>query len=323
MYHVVDMISSLELAKLCGVSQGTVDRALHDRPGISEKTKARIMRIAAEQGYHANPVTTEMMQGRSIIVGGLVPSFNSVFFMDLFQTIACRLDAMGLRLQICGYDKAQKFLGVLTDFAARKSAGVIFVPPLGTDWFIPQPILSSMPVISLLHSLPIDGMHCVHPDEVKTGFDATRGLIQRGHRRIAMVDYAHDTPAINQRAAGFTQAMQRTGNEPIRLRKPDTSTLIQAIREHQITAVFCHNDWLALEAIRQLHSAGLRVPEDVSVLGVDDSPTFTSLCDEVTTMHYPREDIAEHVSAIMQDKPLKRRVKACTWVERKSVASIT
>ena len=89
------MISSLELAKLCKVSQGTVDRALHDRPGISIKTRDRILRIAAEHGYQANPVATEMMQGKSIIVGGLVPSLNSVFFMDLFQTISRKLDALG------------------------------------------------------------------------------------------------------------------------------------------------------------------------------------------------------------------------------------
>ncbi|HAI12012.1 MAG TPA: hypothetical protein DCM28_09930 [Phycisphaerales bacterium] len=316
------MISSLELAKLCKVSQGTVDRALHDRPGISIKTRDRILRIAAEHGYQANPVATEMMQGKSIIVGGLVPSLNSVFFMDLFQTISRKLDALGLRLQVSSYDSAETCLNVLTDFAARKSAAVIMVPPIGEDWTIPSPVLSSMPVISLLHSPDIRGLHSVHPDEVRTGLDATVGLIKRGHRNILLLDYDSQSPANIQRRTGYEAALAKRGLTPLIMHKSQMHRLLDTIEQHGITAIFCHNDWLALETIRQLNAAGLRVPEDVSVLGVDDSPTFTSLCDQVTTMHYPAEDIAEHVTAILQGKPLKRRVKTCTWVERKSVGSI-
>jgi DNA-binding LacI/PurR family transcriptional regulator len=316
------MISSLELAKLCGVSQGTVDRALHNRPGISAKTRERILKIAAEHGYQANPVATEMMQGKSIIVGGLVQSLNSVFFMDLFQAISRKLDAMGLRLHICCYDTPQTCEQLVNDFAARKAAGVILVPPLDTHWQIATPVLKSLPVISLIHSTGIEGIHAVHPDEVQTGKDAINGLIKQGHRHILMVDYDSHSPAVLQRAQGYEQAMNKAGLSPIRLCKPDTKTLLKNIRANNITAVFCHNDWLALEVIRQLNSATLRVPEDISVLGVDDSPTFITLCDQVTTMHYPADDIAEHVIAILNGKPLKRRVKPCTWVQRKSVRAI-
>lgn len=316
------MISSLELAKLCGVSQGTVDRALHDRPGISAKTRQRILQVAAEHGYQANPVATEMMQGKSIIVGGLVPSFNSVFFMDLYQTISRQLDAIGLRLHICSYDTPQTCLALLNDFAARKSAGVILVPPYAEDWMVSPPVLASLPVVSLLHSLSIPGMHAVHPDEIQTGINATEGLIERGHRHILMVDYSTKTPAIRQRFEGYEQAMLLHDLKPLHVSKPNMNQLIDMIRQHDITALFCHNDWLALESIRQLHTAGLRVPEDVSVLGVDDSPTFISLCDQVTTMHYPFEDVAEHVTAIFKNKPLNRAVKPCIWVQRKSVATI-
>ncbi|MFG0250024.1 MAG: LacI family DNA-binding transcriptional regulator [Phycisphaeraceae bacterium JB051] len=316
------MISSLELAKLCGVSQGTVDRALHDRPGISAKTRDRILKVAQEHGYQANPVATEMMQGKSIIVGGLVPSLNSIFFMDLFETISRQLDAMGLRLQVCSYDSPQSCLSILTDFAARKSAGVIMVPPVNVDWNTIKPILKSLPIISLIHSPDISDVHGVHPDEVTTGKDAVKGLIKHGHRQILMVDYDSQSPAVLQRAQGYEQAMLKAGLTPMRVCKPDTQTLLKHIQASHITAVFCHNDWLALEVIRQLHSASLHVPDDVSVLGVDDSPTFITLCDQVTTMHYPAEDIAEHVTAILNGKPLKRRVKPCRWVERKSVRAI-
>lgn len=313
------MISSLELARLCGVSQGTVDRALHNRAGISSKTRDRILRVAREKGYQANPMATEMMQGRSVIVGGIAPSFNSVFFADLFQTIAIRLREVGLRLHICTYDNARTFVEVLTDFAARKSAGAVVIAPMSEPFEIAPPVLKSMPVVSLLNTLPNVKVPGVHPDEFRTGFDATRGLIDRGHRAIVMVDYAFDTPAIAQRASGYERAMRESALVPVRLCKPDRATLIETIRQRRATAIFCHNDWLALETIRQLHAEGLSVPGDVSVLGVDNSPTFTALCEDVTTMQYPFADIADHVAAIVQGRPRKGEIGPCKWVERGSV----
>ncbi len=316
------MISSLELARLCHVSQGTVDRALHNRAGISARTRERILRVATEHGYQANPMATEMMQGKSIIVGGLVHNLNSVFFMDLFHTISQQLIAMGLRLHVCSYDTPQTCEQLVGDFAARKSAGLILVPPIDQPISISAPILKSLPVISLIHSPGIEGLHCVHPDEVQTGFDATVGLIERGHRQILMLDYPSYSPAILQRAQGYEQAMRKHCLHTVHMVKSDTQTLLDTIKSNNITAVFCHNDWLALEAIRQLNSQGIKVPDDMSVLGVDDSPTFTSLCDQVTTMHYPADDIAKHVCAIFKDKPPKRGIKPCTWVNRQSVRSI-
>ncbi len=316
------MISSLELAKICGVSQGTVDRALHNRPGIASKTRLHILRMAEKHGYQANPSAVEIMQGKSVIVGGLVPQFNSVFFMDLFQTIAQKLETIGLRLHIGSYATNESFVPMLTDFAARKSAGVIMVPPPGVCPAIPEPVIRSTPVISLLSTMTQAGIHAAHPDEIITGRDATLGLIQRGHRHIAMMDFSNDSYAITARYQGYADAMQNAGLTPMRLRKPDNDSLRQAIHDRRITALFCHNDWLALEAVRQLNSIGYRVPDDVSVLGVDDSPTFTTLCDQITTMRYPRDDIAAHTAAILRGRPIQQRVKPCVWVSRRSVASI-
>lgn len=316
------MISSLELARLCGVSQGTVDRALHGRAGISTKTKERILRVASEHGYQANPAATEMMHGRSVIVGGIVPSFNSVFFADLFQTIAMRLRGNGLRLHVCSYEDAASFVEILTDFAARKCAGAVIVAPMREPFAIAPPVIASMPIVSLLSTLSGKAIPGVHPDEHRCGYDATRGLIGRGHRSIVMLDYAFDTPAVAARAAGYEHAMRDAGLSSIRLRKPDRATLLETINARRATAVFCHNDWLALETIRQLHAAGLSVPGDLSVLGVDNSPTFTALCDEVTTMQYPFTDIADHVAAILRGTPLGRPVEPCKWVERGSVRAV-
>jgi DNA-binding LacI/PurR family transcriptional regulator len=89
------MISSLELAKICGVSQGTVDRALHNRPGISAATKRRVLAAARQHGYQPNPVAGELLRGRSRVVGAIVPALGGLFFMDLMQAVNCALAAAG------------------------------------------------------------------------------------------------------------------------------------------------------------------------------------------------------------------------------------
>ena len=101
----------------------------------------------------------------------------------------------------------------------------------------------------------------------------------------------------------------------------DERHLLQNVREQGITAVFCHNDWLALRAIRCFASAGLRVPQDVSVLGVDDSPTFVALCPDITTLHYPAESIGQRLRQILSGEAnAGGPVEAMYVVERSTVA---
>ena len=98
--------------------------------------------------------------------------------------------------------------------------------------------------------------------------------------------------------------------------------LAQVIARHGITAIFCHNDWLALSAIRCLARDGLKVPEDVSVLGVDNSPTFVSICPEISSMQYPCADIAAAVLARLQGQTELPLIKDLKVVERKTVTRV-
>src|ERR1700744_2609682 len=114
------MISSLELARRCGVSQGTVDRALHDRPGVSAKTREKILRVARQHGYRPHPGVRELLTGESRTVGALVPVVNNIFFMDLFSELDQALKQKGLRLQLTPVEDQAAFLEALEDCAARR-----------------------------------------------------------------------------------------------------------------------------------------------------------------------------------------------------------
>ena len=296
------MISSLQLATLCGVSQGTVDRALHGRPGISPRTRERILEMATRQGYKPHPAVRELLSGERKVVGAIIPLQGGAFFTDLMRVVHQALAKEGLRLFLCHTADEAEFMEALGDFAARRCLGVIAVPPRD-GLSLTEQQTGGMPVISLLS--PCKGPHVfwVGPDEVATGTQAVEYLWSQGHRRILHYTYPRDTSPIRDRAEGYRQALLKRGGAPVVIHPDRGDELEKAVRRHHASAVFCHNDWLALTAMRELDRAHLRVPDDVSVLGVDNSPTFTDLCEEITTLAYPMAGVAKSCVRILQGRP--------------------
>ncbi|MBN2711299.1 MAG: LacI family DNA-binding transcriptional regulator [Planctomycetes bacterium] len=313
------MISSLELAKICGVSQGTVDRALHDRPGISKDTKARILAMAQKHGYRPHPAARELLTGDRKTVGAIVPSTNTPFFMDLLNTIREAIAPDGYRFFITQVNDEEECLSALNDFAARRARMAILVPPR-TKPEIPDGITKSMDVIVLINPCKGDCIHIL-PDEVESGRVAAAYLADKGHEKIIHLTYDNKSQAVLDRAKGFERELSRRGLSCRVFNDFDESSLLGRIKDFGASAVFAHNDWLALRAIRYLSDNGMQVPDDISVLGVDDSPTFVSLCPDITTMHYPAESVAEAVKAYLADEPVPP-VAPLHVVERGTVKAV-
>ncbi|HCE43070.1 MAG TPA: hypothetical protein DET40_05950 [Lentisphaeria bacterium] len=317
------MISSLKLAEICGVSQGTVDRALHARKGINEETRRKIIDAAKKYGFSPNPSARELMTGKSSTVGGVISSFNSIFFMDIFERIRLLLRKKGLTLVIVPVSTPEETVSVLRDFASRRYLGAIVVPP-EDRMKIPGEITRSLKMISIVN--PCSGSRIVNifPDEVSTGFTGTRFLWEKGHRRILFLSYTRQSKAVSDRKKGYEKFM-KSKTIPYESLSPVTEeSLIRCIGSFRPTAVFCHNDWLALSAIRILERNRYKVPSDISVLGVDNSPTFISLIPELSTVEYPIDDVAEMVfENLAAGKAGNRReFSPLKVIDRKTVSTI-
>jgi LacI family transcriptional regulator len=296
------MISSLELAELCEVSQGTVDRALHNRSGISPKTKQKILEAAEKYGYRPNPAALELLTGKSKIVCAVIPRLNSIFYMDLLAVIKEKIAGKSFKLLISQYDSGEELLALLADFSARRFWGAVVIPP-GDKVRIPDAFSSKMKIISLLSPLSGNNTRFISPDEKQTGIDAVNYLLGRGCRRIVHFTYDHpDYYAVRLRADGYREAMLENGLKPVIILNRPENEFLKIINSHQPEAVFCHNDWLTMTALSQLQGAGFKVPEQISVLGVDSSPTFNSLFPGLTTMEYPREWVAAEILKVFSGK---------------------
>ena len=315
------MISSLELARLCGVSQGTVDRALHGRAGISPKTRDRILSHAQRHGYLPNPAARELITGQSRTVGAIAPSVNNVFFMDLFNVLGKRLKERNLQLQFTPVDSREDFLATLREFAARRHRMALVIPP-EEEIAIPANISKFIPVASLVNPCKGPGIHFLAPDERATGRAAVRYLYEHGHRRILHLTYMRQSYAIRSRALGYKEQMREMGLKPHLLEGVDRKSLARAMKSAQPTALFCHNDWLALTAILLLSERGMRVPEDISVLGVDNSPTLIAINPHLTTLAYPMEAIGQAALDILDGKTSGLAATPLQIIERETVRNI-
>lgn len=290
------MISSLELARLCGVSQGTVDRALHGRPGIAESTRVKVLEAAKLHGYAPNPAARELMTGKSSTCGAVVPAGAGIFFMDLFEELRKALRKRGLSLLLAPAADEADCDAALNEMASRRVRGAAIVSH-SDSYRIPKGAADSCRIVALVN--PCEGAPYLAPDEERTGRDAAESLWSLGHRRIVHATYARRTSAIAKRREGYERFMAERGAAAKTLVQPSEEELLKAVREDGATALLCHNDWLALNCMRTLEKAGLKVPEEVSITGVDDSPTFNALFPGLSTMAYPYASIAEEAAAFM------------------------
>lgn len=292
------MISSLELARLCGVSQGTVDRALHGRSGISEKTREMVLAVAELHGYAPNPAAREIITGESKVVGALLPQMNSVFFMDLFNEVKERLRSLDLRMIFAAYSDEGEFLELLGEFASRRLRGVVFAPPCD-EIELPSRISRNTNLVSLLSPVSGDGAIFVSPDENATGALAAEHLLSLGRKRLLHLTYPRESHAIIARKIGFERVCGQENVLCSVFRDPGADVISAKIAEFKPDGIFCHNDWLALSVLRILERDGVSVPESVSIIGVDDSPTFNRLNSEITTIPYPYAWCADEVASVL------------------------
>lgn len=316
------MISSLELARLCGVSQGTVDRALHGRAGIRATTRERILEVARQAGYRPNPAARELITGVSRTVGAVVPSVNNLFFMDVLQSLGRKLRARGLTFQVTPAETAEEFFAVLEEFAARRHRLVLAIPPEEGLEIAPE-VTATFPVATLVSPCAGVRVSFLAPDDAEAGRVAVRYLHARGHRRIAHLSFARVAHAIAARERGYEEAMRERGLRPVVTRDSTPKTLRALLETERPTALFCHNDWLASQVMLALAEAGRRVPEDVSVLGVDHGPTLSALNPNLTTLAYPREAVEAAFLRLLEGKGKPGALKNARFevIEKRSVGA--
>lgn len=277
------MTSIKDVAREVGMSTATVSRALRGLPRVSEDTRSRVLEAARRLNYVASPHASSLASGRTRAVGVVVPFVTRWYFAAVIHGTEGLLRGAGYDLllyNLAGDAEARE--RVFSGHLLRKRVDAVLVLSLTPDT---QEVASlaglGLPVAIVGGS--VEGWSSVRVDDVETAGIAVRHLLALGHRRIAFVggglEQQLDFVAPRERLLGYEQTMAAAGLpvDPAWVVPSDFTTAggVRAAEsllalEPRPTAVFAASDEMAIGVIHGLTEAGLRVPEDVSVVGIDD-----------------------------------------------------
>lgn len=299
-------VTNREIAQLAGVSPAAVSIAINGKPGISAETRAHILEIARQHHYCPNPVSARILQDRSPFIAALFRTDaqleDQTFYseMSLNGMVACR--DMGYTL-VCSYiTDSDGTIELPQAIRCGEVDGVLVFGDQEPGVYV-ELSRAGVPFVILDSSRKNTSHPAVFVDYAEAAYTATRHLIHLGHRDIAYLSNGtlHDFNTMT--LSGFQWAMTEAGlalypnRFQIDVEDEDStrSCVDQALAgPTRPTAIFCTVDVYAINAIRYLHTLGLRVPEDISVIGIDDVAVSRLVTPGLTTMRVDRRQMIEY-----------------------------
>lgn len=290
-----------QVAELAGFSRSTVSRVINDHPNVSSQTRERVWEAIRQSGYKPNAVARSLVTNRTQIISIVIPeAVTSIFTDPFFPLLLCGTT------EACNAHHYQLILSLFTASTEPQEMyerllhsgyadGVVVASAPLEDPLIPNLLRDGMPFVSI-GRYPDERVHYVDIDNVGGARMAVDHLVRLGHRRIGTITGRLDIIAGQDRLAGYRQGLEAHGipvEENLIARGDFTeeggARAMQALLPFAPTAVFTANDTMAVGVIRVLHDAGLQIPQDVSVIGFDDTPIASTSKPALTTVRQPIE----------------------------------
>lgn len=303
-------ISMAEIARKCGVSKATVSRALADDPRVKAETKAYIKEVARRYNYRPHAVASNLARGRSKTIGMMLPAaprtIADPFFLEYLNGVSSVLFEHGYSMllpQVSPNDVQE----TITSLSAQgRVDGVVLTEPRLDDPRIDFLKKSGIPFV-FLGSTNVSDVSWVDGDNVGGAYAAVEELFRLGHRRIAIITGEEGLVSTANRWQGYKQAMTDLGLDvdPDLVWQGDFTRegAYQVVKQRLAgeralgaTAIFASNDLMAIGAIQALQEEGLRIPEDVSVIGFDGVEVGKYLTPPLTTVQQPINELGRQVA---------------------------
>jgi LacI family transcriptional regulator len=290
-----------DVARLAGVSTATVSRAVNGTARIAPDTRAVIDAAVGELGYRPNTIARSLVTKSTQTIALLLPDIANPFYAELVRGIQQRALATGHTMLLCTTEgDPEREEAYLTLLRAKQVDGVLVdglvLPPDRIAHFVRE----GLPIVCLDRDVDSTSVPLVQVDNRLGARMATEHLLSLGHRRVAHISGARDLGISEERIAGYRDAHGAVGLEPdLALLAVGSFTdeggyeaMRTLLARTELTAVFAANDLSAIGVINALVESGRRVPEDVSVVGFDDSPLMGYIDPPLTTVRQPVREMA-------------------------------
>lgn len=287
----------IEVAKLAGVAHITASRAIRGEGYVSEETRERVLKAAAQLNYTPDIVARRMRTRGNKLIGIFVHNIGSLFIHEITKVISDKANALGYDILVFN---AERFEGAdrvgTRDMLAKFCAGLILPMPSMDDSYLSELEERQQACVFLNFDARAVKLPVVALENRKGALMAMHHLLELGHRRIAFIAGTKYTGQSAEREAAYVEALLGAGL-PIDPKLIVQGAFLQtggfAATEQLLnlaeppTAIFAANDEMAIGAIDAVRSRGFRVPQDVSVIGFDDLPTARHVYPPLTTIKQP------------------------------------
>jgi len=324
-------VTAHDVARLAGVSQSAVSRVFTPGASASKATAAKVRAAAEQLGYRPNPLARAMITGRTRIIGLVVAYLDNQFYPMAVERLSHALQDRGYHILVFMAGNAtDKVPAVVQDLIDYRVDGIITASVAMSNDLTARLTALGIPVVNFNRGQDDPRLTDITSDNVGGARRATEFLIAGGHTRIAHIMGWQGASTGRDRATGFRQAMAAAGLEPVAMVDGmyDRDTAAAVARElchgpDRPDAIFVGNDHMAFAVIDALRSdLGLRVPDDVSVVGYDDVPMAAWPAYALTTIRQPvNRMVAATVDALLGQiegdaTPQKLRIDGPLMVRR-------
>lgn len=307
-----------QIAALAGVSRSTVSRVINDHPSVDPDTRERVLRVIREQDYHPNGAARALASRRSHIIGLVIPQAMSAVFTDPYFPIliqgvstACEERDYYLLLSFPSITPAE---GLTRVVRGAHLDGLVVATSLSDSAQIAHLSRSGTPFVLVGRSTFDGPITSVDVDNVRGGAMAVQHLLRLGYTAIATITGPRDLTSAADRRDGYLAAMRQARLDPPEgyVQEGDYSewsgtrameTLLRL--RNRPEAVFVASDSMAIGALKAVRAAGLRVPDDIALVGFDDIPVASALEPPLTTVRQPIYGLGYTAASVLLDNLLR------------------
>ena len=302
-----ERVTATDVARLAGVSQSAVSRVFTPGASASARTVAKVRAAAEALGYRPDPLARAMSTGRTRIIGLVVAYLDNMFYPLVLERLSRALKAEGYRILVFMTDRAGTDVDeVMRDLIDHRVDGIVTASVGMSDALTARCAAAGIPVVMFNRGQDDARLTEVTSDNMAGAARVAEFLLAGGHRRIAHIAGWQGSSTGRDRAEGFVRGLAAAGMAPVAVVDGgyDRAVAAAAVRDlaGRIDAVFVGNDHMAFAVMDVLrHELGLRVPEDVSVVGYDDVPMAGWDAWRLTTLRQPVDEMVGHaVGAMMR-----------------------
>ena len=303
------MSTLLDVARLAGVSPMTVSRVVNGSGAVSPRTRARVQRALAETGYMPNTLARSLRARRTDTIALLLPDMTNPFFTTLAHGVETAAREAGISLLLANSDeRAEEERRLVSILLQRQVDGILVVPAGSGAETIRACRDQHVRVVVVDRRPETPDVDVVRADAEGGAFELGRLLVGLGHREMAVLTGPASVLTAVDRVAGFRRALEEAGAPPphvvngaFSIESGRAMALRAMERRPPPSAIFAANNFIAIGVQHALHEIGVRVPEDVALVGFDDLPQAMVTFPFLTVAAQPAFEIGRQAVAMLLD----------------------